>query len=337
VVATYFYSDNDLLYSERGPATLNKLYLESGDQVVTQVLQLSDGTILRRSETISIPNGAIEYFSPKIMRNLGAIYIVMSLLAFYALVLLGLYVTRRVYAKHKWKQNHIAGVKVASTLSNVDAEARYREYMHENSKKRDLKAVGLILLVPTTCLAVLYLVNTHFIGQFTVNGISMETTFRDRSKKTLLKLPVTYAKVTRSRYVPDRGTAVVFEKKFTSIDELSFVPEEEFVVKRVLGLPGERVVINGVGIRVYPKGSDEGIVPDDGASWESVIETNTRRNVDIVLKENEIFVAGDNRENSVDSRDYGPIEVSQVIGKVLYKSTPGLAPFVAPIEPPVNQ
>ena len=89
-----------------------------------------------------------------------------------------------------------------------------------------------------------------------------------------------------------RDDLIVFE-----IDEISFV-------KRVIGINGDQVEINEKGIfvnnKLYKETSDLGL-------------PNTK----IILKDNEYYVLGDNTDSSYDSRFYGPISNTQIIGKVI--------------------
>ena len=94
---------------------------------------------------------------------------------------------------------------------------------------------------------------------------------------------------------PKRGDIVVFHSPFA----------KESYVKRVIGLPGEEIEIrNGV---VFINGEKV---------EESYLTTETRGNYGPVqISLSEIFVMGDNRGNSMDSREFGPILLNSVIGK----------------------
>ena len=88
-------------------------------------------------------------------------------------------------------------------------------------------------------------------------------------------------------------------------------PRRAKYVKRVVGLPGDIVDIDGQG-RVLINGA---------ALDEPYIYTETQRKTGLdyplVLGENEFFVLGDNREHSYDSRDFGTVLRKQIKGKVL--------------------
>lgn len=90
-------------------------------------------------------------------------------------------------------------------------------------------------------------------------------------------------------------------------DIIVFAKNNVVYVKRVIGLPGETITINN---EVYINGEQldeseyliESRISTNGSGWE------------YTLSENEYWVMGDNRHSSVDSRDFGAIKLSDVIG-----------------------
>lgn len=87
---------------------------------------------------------------------------------------------------------------------------------------------------------------------------------------------------------------------------------EEYVVKRVMGLPGDVIEIREG--RVYRNGIPlyETYVKDQGWAWEM-------EDVALKLGEDEMYLLGDNRMNSKDSREFGVFYVSDIFGIVLGK------------------
>jgi signal peptidase I len=88
--------------------------------------------------------------------------------------------------------------------------------------------------------------------------------------------------------------------------------QESVLIKRVIGLPGDQVVLkNG---RVYINGGllDEPYVRSACGPRPSLPHTTTSR---WTIPDNEVFVMGDNRCDSTDSRDFGPIKSSSIIGR----------------------
>lgn len=95
-----------------------------------------------------------------------------------------------------------------------------------------------------------------------------------------------------------RGDVVVFNPPFVS---------EEPYVKRVIGLPGEVVSIK-----------DGKVYINDVLVQEPYIRTGSHTNGNWQVPEGEIFVMGDNRNNSSDSRSWGTVPVENIIGKALF-------------------
>ncbi|QQS17914.1 signal peptidase I [Candidatus Saccharibacteria bacterium] len=95
------------------------------------------------------------------------------------------------------------------------------------------------------------------------------------------------------------------------------------LVKRVIGLPGEHVVIKDNVVTVYTKEHPQGFQPDTTLPYgkEYAIPPTTD-NVDITLSDTELFVCGDNRPQSLDSRRFGPIQTDQVVGKLVARILP---------------
>ena len=104
-------------------------------------------------------------------------------------------------------------------------------------------------------------------------------------------------------------------KKIEREDIVILSKNDKYMIKRVIGLPGERIeYINNV---LYVNG-----VKYD----ETFIDTNTVHTNDFsvngIIPEGKYLVLGDNREDSQDSRDYGLIEKKEIIGKVWFSFWP---------------
>lgn len=136
-----------------------------------------------------------------------------------------------------------------------------------------------------------------------VDGQSMSPTLESKD----------YLIVNRLAYkneVPERGDIIVFKTGLT--DGKS--DEKKNLVKRVIGLPGEHLVIKDS--KVYING--------DYLEEDYLINVYTDGNIDITIPDDSVFTMGDNRENSDDSRKayIGTIELDDIIGKVFVRMHP---------------
>jgi len=68
-------------------------------------------------------------------------------------------------------------------------------------------------------------------------------------------------------------------------------------------------------------------VSSRSGSWGPVILPSDGQQIDITLKDGELFMVGDNRIDSIDSRYYGPIKVDEIIGRVPYSVDHTKRPF----------
>lgn len=141
----------------------------------------------------------------------------------------------------------------------------------------------------------------YFIAQpFLVSGSSMEPNFS--TGNYLLVDELTY----RFR-PPERGEVIVFRYP---------LDRRSFYIKRIIGLPGEEVLIRDGSVTV--KDAAKKIVLHE--AYLNNIET--RGNFDVNLGPNEYFVMGDNRDFSFDSRSWGPLNRQDIIGLARFRLWP---------------
>jgi signal peptidase I len=171
---------------------------------------------------------------------------------------------------------------------------------------------ALNILVFVTCVLVgTLLINTFVFRSFNVSGPSMETTLFTGDRLIVNRLPVTWAQLQNKEYVPERGQVIVFKnpRYHTGLGE-------EFIVKRVIAFPGERVTVKDGVLKVYTKEHPDGFEPD--VAWKGP-GSPTSGDVDTVVSEGTLFVAGDHRQGdfSYDSRSgLGFIPYYDIVGPV---------------------
>lgn len=104
--------------------------------------------------------------------------------------------------------------------------------------------------------------------------------------------------------------------------------KKDLYIKRIIGLPGERVGFENGKVYIYNDSFPKGTVLDEGDYLASDIPTNklgaqsNSRIVEPQLASNEYYVLGDNRNNSSDSRSCGPVTKEAIIGKGFFRSLP---------------
>ena len=125
---------------------------------------------------------------------------------------------------------------------------------------------------------------------------------------------------------PKRGDVVVFKAPSTE----PCAEDECEYIKRIIGVPGDRVMI--LDGRVYLNGQvlDQSFLPSDFVTDSGSF---LMEGVEVVIPENQYLCFGDNRSHSRDGREFGPIDKSLIVGKAFFKYWPvgsvGLVPKVS--------
>ena len=146
----------------------------------------------------------------------------------------------------------------------------------------------------------------------------MEKTYFTGNQVLVNKVPRTVAGINRSEYVPERGQVVIVRASFGNTVLSSEDTTNLTLIKRLIGLPGERVVVKEGVLTVYNEMNPKGFQPDRGSSWEEEMTPDVPlENIDIQLGTGEVFVSGDNRPQSIDSRFNGALSTKEIIGTVI--------------------
>src|SRR3989344_9685312 len=156
-----------------------------------------------------------------------------------------------------------------------------------------LLSVWEVLEVVFIAVVTVFLIRSFLVQPFLVSGASMEPNYYDGNY--LLVDEITY----RFRE-PSRGEVVVFRYP---------LDRRTFFIKRIIGLPGERLVSQNGQIRIFRDGAD--IFLEEDYLRGGLKSTD---NFDYQLGDDKYFVLGDNRNHSFDSRNWGAIGRKDIVG-----------------------
>lgn len=144
---------------------------------------------------------------------------------------------------------------------------------------------------------VIVLVVNIFLAQATrVEGQSMDPSLHDSERLIIEKVSYRFR-------APQRGDIVVLRRPQRSVDPL---------IKRVIGLPGETVSIHDA--MVYIDGDPLMEPYLDQPTWGSMAP--------VVVPEGHVFVMGDNRRSSNDSRAFGVVSLDDIVGRAWLRYWP---------------
>lgn len=155
---------------------------------------------------------------------------------------------------------------------------------------------GYILLA--ICFAIIF--QTYVFARKDVDGPSMQPTFNNKDVIFIEKISTEIGNI-------NRGEIIVFNSKDENNDNY---------IKRVIGIAGDKINIeNG---KVYLNGK---LLPEGYLPKGTITEPNSI-NTQYVIPKGHIFVMGDNRGNSTDSRMLGPINLKDIKGHVVFRLYP---------------
>ena len=188
----------------------------------------------------------------------------------------------------------------------------------EIKKKANLHDIfSMIFFISAVVLGTLF-INSFVFRSFNVVGPSMEPTMHTNDRLIINRIPSTIAKLQNKQFVPDYGQIVVFKNpRFESTQQ------DEYIIKRVVGKPGDRVLLRNGSYTVYNNAHPNGFDPDE--NHKDTIKSPTEGEVDTIVPKDEIFVSGDNRigNNSYDSRSgLGTIPLYDITGTVFLRILP---------------
>ncbi len=155
-----------------------------------------------------------------------------------------------------------------------------------NGYKKIFNFADFFSVVPIF-LFIIMIINGLFFSLAQVDGESMEPTF-----------------------CPHDTVIINYQSSIERNDILIVKNNDSFLIKRVVGVPGDTIKIDSEGIEI------------NGVLIETYLLSNTVI-YDMVIPEGYYYVLGDNREHSLDSRFFGMVDDKDILGEVVWKLTEG--------------
>lgn len=170
-----------------------------------------------------------------------------------------------------------------------------------------------VLEVAVIAVVAVFIVRTFLVQPFLVSGSSMSPNFSNGDYVLVDELTYHFR-------TPTRGEVVVFHD-----------PQEysTYFIKRIIGLPGERLTIKNDKITVYNSAHPDGLALDESYLPKGV---DTSGAYEYALSSSTYLMLGDNRPFSYDSRIWGPLPKSDIVGLVRVRLWPlnEMTAFAAP-------
>ena len=194
--------------------------------------------------------------------------------------------------------------------------------------RRTNNAIEAIKLIICFAIAVVIALGIrYYLGEIIqIQHISMSPTLEPGERSWIRKIQAKIGKV------PQRGDIITFEapieqeekRNINLIAEYGNEPKgilDKFnysFIKRVIGLPNEKIKISNGNVYINGRKLDESkYLQEDEKTTTQILEY-----AEIVIPKNCIFVMGDNRDESVDSRYFGCIPIDKIEGKVIIRVWP---------------
>lgn len=166
-----------------------------------------------------------------------------------------------------------------------------------------------ITKVVAISLAIILPVRYYLIQPFYVKGASMEPNFFDHEYLIIDEISYRFS-------APERGQVIVFRYPRNP---------QEYFIKRVIGLPGEEVMVKDGRVQIFNPENPNGLTLTEDYLADDTMTfaiNNSDLEEKVSVGSDEYYVLGDNRNASKDSREFGPVNKSFITGKVWLRGWP---------------
>ena len=204
--------------------------------------------------------------------------------------------------------------EVSALVAADDAETGEAVRADLNEKQRSqLRAVWEWVFVVVIAIGAAMLIRLFLFQQYYIDGPSMQTTLMPQDRVLVNKMSYKLHDI-------HRGDVIVFDRVTNQV-------QHDDLIKRVLGLPGETLEIRSCIVYIDGVQVDEPYLnPEQTSQIEPSARCGSHTDMaPIEVSEGMVFVMGDNRVQSFDSRDFGPIDTDKVRGRAFVVIWPASA------------
>ena len=204
--------------------------------------------------------------------------------------------------------------EVSALVAADDAETGEAVRADLSVKQRSqLRAVWEWVFVVVIAIGAAMLIRLFLFQQYYIDGPSMQTTLMPQDRVLVNKMSYKLHDI-------HRGDVIVFDRVTNQV-------QHDDLIKRVLGLPGETLEIRSCIVYVDGVQVDEPYLnPEQTSQIEPSARCGSHTDMaPIEVPEDMVFVMGDNRVQSFDSRDFGPIDTDKVRGRAFVVIWPASA------------
>jgi signal peptidase I len=190
--------------------------------------------------------------------------------------------------------------------------------IEHNQNIHRLKSFASFLIFIAGVVVAAFLINTYIFQSYYVDGTSMTPTLQNDDRLIIDKVERTFSGVQGKPYIPQRGQIVVLDSSIVGING-----RDEQLIKRVIGLPGDTVIIKDGAVTIKNAANPNGFDVNDKLGLK-LQPTFIDSPLEITIQDGQVFVMGDNRvENgSYDSRAFGPIDAKKIVGRLWARILP---------------
>ena len=199
------------------------------------------------------------------------------------------------------------GIHITEDSASVEADdaATGEAVRSDLSQKQrsQMRAIWDWIFVVVVAISAALLIRVFLFQQYYIDGPSMQTTLMPEDRVLVNKMSYKLHDI-------HRGDVIVFDRVTNEV-------QHDDLIKRVLGLPGETLEIRSCIVYIDGVQVDEPYLnPEQTSQVEPSARCGSHTDMaPIVVPEEMVFVMGDNRVQSFDSRDFGPIDSDKVRGR----------------------